>query len=139
MSTKNKPKVIKDYDKLNEETLEQIKLVYPKGFREHLITFTGKGGEKRKGLPFETEEKYYLIRMTVEEAIFVIAEDDDYDDNGNLKPKVQSKLAVKYDDEDFLDEYNDNEDNDLGNNGDISIDDLNEDVVDESSINEDYK
>lgn len=29
----SKPKVIKDFDKLSPETLEQIKLVYPKGFR----------------------------------------------------------------------------------------------------------
>ena len=136
--TVNKPKVIKDYEKITDELLEQIKLVYPKGFRRHLIEFTGLDGKKRKGLPFETEEKYYLIRMTIEEAIYVIAEDDDYDDKGNLKLKVQAKLADKYDDEDHLDDFNSNEDNDYGENGgDISIDDLDEDIVDESSILDD--
>ena len=132
--TVNKPKVIKDYEKITDELLEQIKLVYPKGFRRHLIEFTGLDGKKRKGLPFETEEKYYLIRMTIEEAIYVIAEDDDYDAQGNLKLKVQARLADKYDDEDHLDDFNSNDDNDYGeNDGDISIDDLEEDIIDESS------
>lgn len=129
----NKPKVIKDYEKVSEELLEQIKLIYPKGFRRHLVEFVGLDGQKRKGLPFETEDKYYLIRMSVEKAIYVISEDDDYDDKGNLKPKVQAKLADKYDDEDHLDDFNSNDDNDYGDlDGDISIDDLEDDIADVS-------
>lgn len=114
MEQKNKPKVIKDYDKLPEEVLEQLKLVYPKGFHRHLIEFHGMDGMKRKGLPFETEDKMFLIRMTVAKAKEVIEEDEDYDEAGNLKPKVQARLEDKYDDEDFLDDYNSNDDNDLG-------------------------
>ena len=137
MSNSNKPRVIKDYEKLSDELLEQVKLVYPRGFRKHLIEFTGIDGKKRKGLPYETEEKYYLIRMTADEAIYVIAEDDDYDENGNLKIKVQARLADKYDDEDHLDDFNSNDDNDFGDEmddeGDISIDDMEDDVEDEGS------
>lgn len=135
MSNKTKPRVIKDYDKLSDELLEQIKLVYPRGFRKHLVEFTGIDGKRRKGLPYETEEKYYLIRMTSDEAVYVIAADDDYDDNGNLKIKVQSRLADKYDDEDHLDDYNSNDDNDYGDDarGDISIDELEDDIADEDS------
>ena len=135
MSNKIKPRVIKDYDKLSDELLEQIKLVYPRGFRKHLVEFTGIDGKRRKGLPYETEEKYYLIRMTSDEAVYVIAADDDYDDNGNLKIKVQSRLADKYDDEDHLDDYNSNDDNDYGDDapGDISIDELEDDIADEDS------
>ena len=94
----SKPRVIKDFEKVSPEMLEQIKLTYPTGFRRHLIEFTGIDGKKRKGLPFETEEYFYLIRMTEEKAIFVIKEDNDYDDKGNLKSDVQSHLADKYDD-----------------------------------------
>ena len=133
MATSNKLKVIKDFEKLTEKELEQIKLVYPRGFRKHLVDFIGIDGKKRKGLPIETEEKYYLIRMTIEKAMYVIAEDDDYDDNGNLKSKVQAQLSEKHDD-DFLDDYNSNSDNDFGEeNGDISIDDLEDDVEDSGS------
>ncbi len=137
MTPINKPKVIKDYDKLAPEILEQIKLVYPRGFRKHLVEFSGIDGKKRKGLPFETEEKLYLIRMTAEEAVYVIANDDDYDDNGRLKPGVQSRLADKHED-DYLDEFNSNDDNDYGEEedddfGDINIDDMDDDVEDEGS------
>ena len=139
MALSSKPKVIKNFEKLTNQELEQIKLVYPKGFRKHLVEFTGIDGKKRKGLPIETEEKYYLIRMTVEEAIYVVAEDDDYDDNGRLKPKVQAKLADKYDDEDFLDEYNSNDDNEYGDElGDVSIDELDEDIEDTDGDNSDH-
>ncbi len=138
-----KPRVIKDYDKLSVELLEQIKLVYPKGFRKHLEEFTGIDGKRRKGLPFETEDKYYLIRMTVEEAIYVIAEDNDYDNKGHLKPQVQEALADKHDDVNHLEDYNSNEDNDYGDDidydedydedilRDISIDELEEDIADD--------
>ena len=75
----SKPKVIKDYDKLTEDVVEQIKLVYPMGFTSHLISFTNRHGEKRKGLPFETEKYYYLIRMSEAKAKAIIEDDDDYD------------------------------------------------------------
>lgn len=135
MAPINKPKVIKSFEKLTDVELEQIKLVYPRGFRKHLVEFTGIDGKKRKGLPIETEEKYYLIKMTQEEAVYVIANDDDYDDNGRLKPGVQSRLADKHDD-DFLDEYNSNDDNDFGDDddfGDMNIDDMDDDFEDEGS------
>jgi len=135
MAPINKPRVIKSFEKLTDVELEQIKLVYPRGFRKHLVEFTGIDGKKRKGLPIETEEKYYLIKMTQEEAVYVIANDDDYDDNGRLKPGVQSRLADKHDD-DLLDEYNSNDDNDFGDDddfGDINIDDMDDDFEDEGS------
>lgn len=143
MANINKSRVIKNYDKLTDDELEQIKLVYPRGFRKHLVEFTSMDGKKRKGLPIETEEKYYLIRMTQDEAVYVIANDDDYDDNGRLKPGVQSRLADKHDNEDFLDEYNSNDDNDYGDDEfddeevDISIDDMDQDIEDIGSDNSD--
>ena len=36
----SKLNVIKDYDKLDDETKEQIKLVYPKGFNHAIVEFT---------------------------------------------------------------------------------------------------
>lgn len=109
-----KPRVIKDYDKLSPEVVEQIKLVFPRGFRKHLITFTNKEGEKKQGLPFETEEFYYLVRMTEEKAAAIIRNDDDYDADGVLRDDVKEKFEDKYEDEDFLNELNSNDDNDLG-------------------------
>lgn len=105
MSTK--PKVIKDYEKLADDLIEQIKLTYPKGFRRNLISFIDMDGKKKKGLPFETDDRYYLIRMTEQRATDIIADDDDYDTDGNLKKKVQKVYEDKHLDEDEDDDEDD--------------------------------
>jgi hypothetical protein len=107
----NKPKVVKDYEKVSEEVLEQIKLNYPRGFRKNLITFKNAKGQFVSALPFETEDRYYLIRMTVSEAVEIIKNDDDYNDDGTLKKKIRDAYEDKYnDDEDEDEDYDDGED-----------------------------
>ena len=98
----NKPRVIKDYDKLDEEIQEQIKFVYPNGFSNHLVRFTNKEGKRISALPFETDEKHYLVRMTIERAIEIIEEDEDYDDKGLLKDDTKEAYIQKYSDMDYL-------------------------------------
>lgn len=100
--SQGKPRVIKDYDKLDPAILEQIKLVYPYGFTDNLITFTNKEGKLVSALPFETDEKYYMIRMTEEEAEFIIDQDTDYDDDGVLKTNIKEEYEDKYSDIDYL-------------------------------------
>lgn len=114
--TPNKPKVIKDYNKLDKDLQEQIKLVYSDGFADHLIHFFDKHGLKVTALPFETEDKYYMLRMTENEAIQIVDEDDDYDDDGFLKDEVKQDYEDKYADLDHVaDQISDDEDdsNDL--------------------------
>ncbi len=93
----NKPRIIKDYEKLEPTIQEQIKLHYPRGFEKHLIKFSNKEGKLVSALPFETADKYYLIRMTVSEAIEIIEDDDDYDKFGILKDEVKVEYEDKYD------------------------------------------
>ena len=100
-----KPRVIKDFDKLDPQIQEQIKLVYPTGFFENLITYKDKEGFERHALPFETDEKYYMVRMTISEAKKIINDDDDYDDNGVLRGDIQEEYQEKYQDVDYLAEY----------------------------------
>ena len=95
MST-SKPRVIKDFEKLDKEIQEQIKLSYPDGFSTNLITFTNKEGKIVSALPFETDDKYYLVRMTVQQAIDMIEDDDDYDDEGFLKEDIKLDFEEKY-------------------------------------------
>ncbi|CAH1000169.1 hypothetical protein LEM8419_01316 [Neolewinella maritima] len=95
----SKPRVIKNYDKLDDELLEQIKLNYPNGFDRNLIRFTDVNGRMASALPFETEEKYYLIRMTKTEALLIIEEDDDYDDDGVLTDEAREGYEDKFDDD----------------------------------------
>jgi len=103
----NKPRVVKDYEKVDESVIEQIKLQYPYGFDKALVSFKNQKGAFVSALPFETEDRYYLIRMTRMEAQQIIKDDDDYGDDGNLKDDVREAYEDKYDDETDLDEIPD--------------------------------
>ncbi len=100
-----KPRVIKDFDKLDEIIQEQVKLAYPAGFFNSLIHYYNKEGVKVSALPFETDEKYYLIRMTMAEAKELISQDEDFDDDGNLKEAVKDDYEDKYGDIDYMSDY----------------------------------
>jgi len=95
----NKLRVIKDYEKLSTEIQEQVKLLYPKGFSQYLIEFTNKDGETVSALPFETEDKIYLIRMSIKKAKQIIHDDIDYDDDGHLKDEAKEKYEDDYNDD----------------------------------------
>lgn len=101
MST-DKPRVIKDFDKLDAAIQEQIKLTYPRGFSKHLVQFTNREGSKVSALPFETDEKYYLVRMTITEARKIILRDEDYDEDGKLRTEIREDYEDKYADLDYI-------------------------------------
>lgn len=101
MEKKNKPRVLKDYAKLDQLVKQSIKLQYPEGFEGNLIRFQNKDGLSVSALPFETEDTYYLIRMTINQAQEIIDDDDDYDDDGYLREEVKEEYEENFDDEDF--------------------------------------
>ena len=80
-----KKRVIKDYDALPEDIIRLVKMRYPTGYAAFLVQYTDKEGKKVSALPFETEDVYYLIRMTVQEAKRLVKEDEDYDEEGVLR------------------------------------------------------
>jgi hypothetical protein len=47
-------------------------------------------------LPFETEEKYYMVRMSVRNAMQIILDDDDYDDDGYLREDKKDQFEEKH-------------------------------------------
>lgn len=81
----SKKRIVKDYENLPEEIVSRVKMEYPHGFADHLVSFTNKDGVRVSALPFDTEETYYLIRMTMKEARQIVNEDEDYDNEGNLR------------------------------------------------------
>jgi hypothetical protein len=107
-----KIRVIKDFEKLSADIQEQIKLTYPNGFGPNLIRFTDKDGRLVSALPFETDEKYYLVRMNLIEANSIIEEDEDYDDDGILTEEAKKEYEDKYADKDYLFEEEEKEDDD---------------------------
>jgi hypothetical protein len=118
----SKPRVIKDYDKLPLELQEQIKLEYPFGFSDSLIRFTNKDGLIVSALPFETDDKYYMVRMTVGEAIKIIEDDDDFDDEGMLKEGIKEEYSSKYAELE-VEEMADDEDDDSYGDDPVEADD----------------
>ncbi|MDR0941434.1 MAG: hypothetical protein LBM68_04325 [Bacteroidales bacterium] len=136
-----KPRIIKDFEKLDTEIQEQIKLSYPTGFFEHLVSYTDRDGNGQWALPFETEEKYYLVRMSIAEAKKLISDDDDYDDNGVLRDDIQEMYQEKYtdgdDDMEFLTDDFSNLDESVGDialdiKKELGVDDEEEEEEDES-------
>jgi len=110
MEKDNKYRVVKEYDRLDIDIKEQLKLVYPEGFSNFLLSYVDKEGKRVSALRFETDDKIYLIKMTAAEAEDIIEQDDDYDEDGNLKDGVQSEYEDKHSDIDYLSEnenYND--------------------------------
>ena len=73
-----KSRIIKKYDQLSDELLELIRQKYPDGYEDNLITFQTPKGEIEIGLPLETEEVYYLIKMP---KTVVHDDDDDFDNS----------------------------------------------------------
>jgi hypothetical protein len=97
-----KPRLIKDFEKLETSLQEQIKLAYPEGFYDNLIHFYNKEGKKVSALPFETAEYYYMLRMTIAEAKQIVDDDDDFGSDGTLKDNVKDDYEDKYGDVDQL-------------------------------------
>jgi hypothetical protein len=93
-----KKRVVKDYDALSEDITRLVKQKYPSGYAESLVTYSDKDGKKVSALPFETDDTYYLIRMTILEAKRIVKEDEDFDDDGQLKEEI-ADVEVEVDDE----------------------------------------
>ncbi|MEQ8624133.1 MAG: hypothetical protein RJQ00_04740 [Vicingaceae bacterium] len=104
MSATSKPRLVTSFEKIGRDIQEQIKLEYPEGFSQHLISFVNKDGDKISALRFEMEDKIYLIKMSKIVADQLIEDDDDYDDDGNLTDDAKEEYEDKYDEEDFEDE-----------------------------------
>lgn len=150
-----KKRVIKDYETLPEDIKTRIKMAYPRGFAQNLVYYTDRNGKRVSALPFDTEEVYYLVRMTVNEAVQIIEEDEDYDSEGVLRDDfgvdggedeeifesvkeeeeesfkdVKEVFHSSIDSEDYGDDGEDDDDDD--------DDDDNEEVDDEAGVDDDF-
>ncbi len=105
----SKKRTLQDFEKLSNEIKEQVKLLYPEGFTQHLIEYTDVKGNNVSALPFETEDKIYLIRMSVTVAEQLITDDFDYDDEGFLKEEVKEVYTDKYSDDENEEDVENNE------------------------------
>lgn len=94
LTTATVKRIVKDYDALPEEIINQVKIKYPTGYEAHLVSYTDQHGKIVSALPFATPEIYYLIRMTVAEARQLVRDDDDFDDEGTLRADFGDDVEV---------------------------------------------
>ena len=97
-----KNRIIKKFELLPPELLELLQQSYPDGYEDSLITFQTATGELATGVPLETDETYYLIRMPT---MAVNDDDDDYEndesgDTDNFENLDSLQIADDADDED---------------------------------------
>jgi len=127
----NKLKVIQSYDKLSKELQREFKQMYANGYSEHLIEFTNAKGEIVSALPFETDDKYYLIKMS-HRKIQTVPDDIDQDiDESKLDEEFKSKYKDEYP-EDEEEKPEEEEDDDYDDD-----DEDEDDVADEPSDEDD--
>lgn len=109
----SKKRVVKNYDALPEDIIRLVKQQYPSGYEQHLISYSDAQGKKVSALPFETDDIYYLIRMTVLEAKRIVKDDEDFDDEGHLikEPVPDADIDV---DSEFDGQGEDDDDDDAG-------------------------
>lgn len=60
-----KKRVIVDYKTLPENMLERIAVQYPDGFDKNIIRYTNAKGDRVSAVPVETEDTYYLVKVSV--------------------------------------------------------------------------
>lgn len=92
----SKPRVITEFEKLEIELKQLIKLSHPHGFEKKLISFKNHKKHLISALPYETEDRHFLIKMTREKANSIILADEDYNENGILKAAVKEAYEKDY-------------------------------------------
>jgi DNA-directed RNA polymerase subunit delta len=133
----SKKRVIKDYESLPEDIKNGIKMTYPRGFAQHLVYYTDRNGKRVSALPFETEDIYYLVRMTVREAVQIIEDDEDYDSEGVLRDDFSMSGS---DDEEIFESVKEEEETPSFKEAPVSaydVDDLNDDDDDDTDGDDD--
>jgi hypothetical protein len=132
----SKKRVIKDYESLPEDIKNRIKMTYPRGFAQHLVYYTDRNGKRVSALPFETDDIYYLVRMTVREAVQIIEDDEDYDSEGVLRDDFS---LAGTDDEEIFESVKEEEDTSFKEEPQSAYDDIDGQEEDDDEDDDDAK
>lgn len=96
----SKPKVIKEFEKLDDIIKQAVFDKYPYGFDRHIITFKNHKNQLVSALPFETEDRFYMIKMTRAEANEIVqAWDEDNEDEDNNLDDIEEVEVNENDDD----------------------------------------
>ncbi|UZR95368.1 hypothetical protein [Chondrinema litorale] len=104
----DKKRLVVDYKTLPDHILKALADKYPDGYDEDIIKFKNAKGELVKAVPIETDEAYYLVKVSVQLAEMV-QDFDDEDDDDDFDDEI-SKSSNGYNGEDSDDEFDDDDD-----------------------------
>ena len=92
-----KRRIIKKFELLSSELLALVNEEYPDGFEDNLITFQLPTGELATGVPLETEDARYLIRLP--KTAVTTDDDDDEGDEKSERDNFESLESLEMEDE----------------------------------------
>lgn len=100
---KTKPRVIKDLESADQLIINSIIQKYPMGFSQHLVSFTDLKGKIVLALPYEDEDKCYMLKITKAKAravmltgaVDIVNEDDVFDIVDNDNEEEEETLDVE--------------------------------------------
>lgn len=75
-NTLTKKRVIRDFDKLDESFQKLVLRSYPHGFIGESLTYLNIQGKTVAAIPFETEDTFYLLRLSSSKPVIRIKKDD---------------------------------------------------------------
>ncbi len=78
-----------------------VKEKYPDGYEDNLITFQSPSGELETGLPLETKDIYYLIKMPKSS---LPDDEDDFDQSESVTDEFESLENLEIADDEESDE-----------------------------------
>jgi hypothetical protein len=64
MTKHQKKRVFQEFDSLDQGLKDRIKNKYPYGFENALLSYINVNGDKVTFLPFETEDTFYMLRVS---------------------------------------------------------------------------
>jgi hypothetical protein len=103
---KVKPRIIKNFEKLDDDFRELIMQAYPNGYANEICMYNVGGGKFMSALPFETEEYSYLIKFPVNENVDL---DDDMPSGDEDEMNIEGlETDEEEDDEDDIETSMDN-------------------------------
>jgi len=99
-----KKRIIKKFEQLPEDIFLLVREKYPDGYEESLISFQMPNGDLATGLPIETEDTYYLIKMPTNS---LPEEDDDFESSDSPRDEFENLENLQIADEDSDDDDDD--------------------------------
>lgn len=94
----SKKRIIVDYKTLPNHILDKLAQAYPDGLDSYTIKYTNSKGQRVSAVPMETEEAWYLVKLSVELRQLVYDLDPEDTELRNYEDDLSYDVNDDYDD-----------------------------------------